>query len=111
MEQQDQAILTKSLSQPIDACALSKADLQNLCERLQQWNFKAFEEEIKDDNFLNRVPEPLSEDMASLKSEFELKVAVHGVDGVTVFGTIPAVFDSPRFPDKVKRFTSTVNWI
>ena len=104
MEQQDQAILTKSLSQPIDACALSKADLQNLCERLQQWNFKAFEEEIKDDNFLNRVPEPLSEDMASLKSEFELKVAVHGVDGVTVFGTIPAVFDSPRFPDKVKRF-------
>ena len=104
MEQQDQAVLTKSLSQPIAACALSKADLQNLCERLQQWNFKAFEEEVKHDNFLNRVPKPMPEDMASLKSKFDLKVAVHGVDGVTVFGAIPTVFDSPRFPDKVKRF-------
>ncbi len=33
---------------------------------------------------------------------FELKVAVRGADDETVYGTIPSVFNSPRFPDKVK---------
>ena len=46
MEQQNQAILTRNLSQPIAACVFFKDDLKNLCDILQEWCSKASDEEI-----------------------------------------------------------------
>ena len=102
MEQQNQAILTRELSQPIAACVFSKDDLKNLCEILQEWCSKASDEEIKHYSPLNRTPEQFSADIAALQSGFELKVTVQGVDDERIYGTIPDVFNSPRFPDQVK---------
>ena len=102
MEQQNQAILTRELSQPIAACVFSKDDLKNLCEVLQEWSFKASDEEIKHYSPLNRTPEQFSADITALKSGFELKVTVQGIDDERIYGTISDVFNSPRFPDQVK---------
>ena len=102
MEQQNQAILTTELSEQITACAFSKADLQALCERLQEWGDKASEEEVKHYQPLDRTPEQLLADIASLREGFKIKVTVQGIDDERIFGTIAAVFNSPRFPDKVK---------
>ena len=102
MEQQNQAILTTELSEQIAACAFSKADLQALCERLQEWGDKASEEEIKHYQPLDRTPEQLLADVASLREGFKIKVTMQGIDDERIFGTIAAVFNSPRFPDKVK---------
>lgn len=102
MEQQNQAILTRELSQPIAACLFSKSDLKNFCEILEEWCSKALDEEIKHYSPLNRTPEQFSADIAALKSGFELKVTVQGVDDERIYGTIPDVFNSPRFPDRVK---------
>ena len=68
MEQQNQAILTRNLSQPIAACVFSKDDLKNLCEILQEWCSKASDEEIKHYSPLNPTPEQLNADIAALKS-------------------------------------------
>ena len=102
MEQQNQAILTTELSEQITACAFFKSDLQALCERLQEWGDKASEEEIKHYNPLGRTPEQIRADIESLQEAFKIKVTVQGVDDERIYGTIPAVFNSPRFPDKVK---------
>lgn len=103
MEQQNQAILTTESSQPIIACVFSKSDLKTLCEMLQESSYKAAEEEINHYTPLDRSPEQILADKTSLLSGFELKVTVQGVDDERVYGTIPDVFNSPRFPDRVKR--------
>ena len=102
MEQQDQAILTTELSEQITACAFSKTDLQALCEKLQESNYEAAEEEISHYNPIDRPPEQVRAEKESLRLGFELQVAVRGIDDKVVDGTIPVVFNSPRFPDKVK---------
>lgn len=102
MEQQNQAILTTELSEQITACTFSKADLQALCERLQEWGDKASEEEIKHYRPLNLTTEQLLADIESLQEGFKIKVTVQGIDDERIYGTIPAVFNSPRFPDQVK---------
>ena len=102
MEQQNQAILTTELSEQITACAFSKVDLQALCEKLQESSYEAAEEEISHYNPIDRPPEQILADKESLRLGFELQVAVRGIDDKVVDGTIPVVFNSPRFPDKVK---------
>ena len=102
MEQQNQAILTTELSEQITACAFSKADLQTLCEILQESSYEAADEEISHYNPIDRPPEQILADKESLRLGFELQVAVRGIDDKVVDGTIPVVFNSPRFPDKVK---------
>ena len=102
MEQQNQAILTTELSEQITACAFSKADLQALCEKLQESSYEAADEEISHYNPIDRPPEQIRADKESLRLGFELQVAVRGIDDKVVDGTIPVVFNSPRFPDKVK---------
>ncbi len=102
MEQQNQAILTRELSQPITACFFSKDDLKKFCEILQEWCSKALDEEMKHYRQLNQTPEQLFAGIESLKSGFQLKVTVRGTDDERIYGTIPDVFNSPRFPDQVK---------
>ena len=102
MEQQNQAIFTTELSEQIAACTFSKADLQTLCEILQESSSVAAEEEISHYRPLDPNQEQILEDIALLQEGFEIKVTVRGMDDETVFGTIPVVFNSPRFPDKVK---------
>ena len=102
MEQQNQAILTTELSQEITACTFSKDDLKALCEILQESSYAAAEEEITNYTPLDRPPEQILADRKSLRLGFELKVTVRGTDDKVLFGTIPDVFNSPRFPNKVK---------
>lgn len=99
---QDQAIIWKELSQQIAACAFSKADLRRLCERLQEVSYEAANEEINHYAPLDRPVEQILADRELLKSGFELKVTVSGMNDETVFGTIPVVFNSARFPEKIK---------
>ena len=102
MGQQNRAILTTELSQQITACAFSKGDLKTLCEILQESNYAAAEEEITNYTPLDRSLEQILADRELLRSGFELQVTVRGIDDKVLFGTIPAVFNSPRFPYKVK---------
>ncbi|RKU26975.1 hypothetical protein C6495_16615 [Candidatus Poribacteria bacterium] len=102
MEQQNQATLWEELSQKIAACAFSKADLRTLCEMLQEASSDAAEEEISHYEPRERPPEQIREEKELLRKGFELKVAVRGIDGETVFGNIPVVFDSPSFPEDVQ---------
>ncbi len=102
MEQQSQAILTTELSEQIAACTFSKADLQSICEKLQESSYEAAEEEISHYMPLDRPPEQILADRETLRLGFELQVAVRGVGDKQVVGTIPVVFNSPRFPEKVK---------
>lgn len=102
MGQQNRAILTTELSQQITACTFSKDDLKTLCEILQESSYAAAEEEITNYTPLDRSPEQIFEDRETLRLGFELQVTVRGTDDKVLFGTIPAVFNSPRFPDKVK---------
>ena len=102
MEQQNQAILTTELLQQITACAFSREDLKELCEILQESSDVAAKEEVNHYMPLNRTPEEISSDIALLKLGFELKVTVQGIDDQRLYGTISDVFNSPRFPDKVK---------
>ena len=102
MGQQNRAILTTELSQQITACAFSKDDLRILCEILQESSRAAAEEEIANYTPLDRPMEQVLADREVLRLGFELQVTVRGTDDKVLFGTIPAVFSSPRFPDKVK---------
>ena len=102
MGQQNRAILTTELSQQITACVFSKGDLKTLCEILQESNYAAAEEEITNYTPLDRPMEQILADREILRFGFELQVTVRGTDDKVLFGTIPAVFSSPRFPDKVK---------
>ena len=102
MEQENLAILTRELSQPVAACVFSKGDLENLCEILQEWCSKALDEEIKHYSQLEQTSEQFLSGIASLKSGFQLKVTVQGADDERVYGTIPDVFNSPRFPHQIK---------
>ena len=102
MGQQNRAILTTELSQQITACTFSKDDLKTLCEILQESSRAAAEEEINHYTPLDRPVEQIRADKESLKLGFELKVNVRGMDDKVLYGTIPAVFNSPRFPNKVK---------
>jgi len=102
MEKQSQAILRIELSQQIKACAFSKEDLKTLCEMLQEANSKALEAEVKHHSPLKPVSEQVQADAEALNSAVELKVTVHSPDEETIYGTIPMVFNSKRFPDKVE---------
>ncbi|MDE0084835.1 MAG: hypothetical protein OXU23_03920, partial [Candidatus Poribacteria bacterium] len=102
MEQQNRAILTTELSEQITACAFTKEDLKTLCEILQESSHAAAKEEVSHYMPPDRSPEQIIEDMGSLIAGFELKVNVQGIDENVLFGTIPVVFNSPRFPEKVK---------
>lgn len=102
MGQQNRAILTTELSQQITACAFSKNDLRILCEILQESSHAAAEEEIANYAPLDRSIEQIFADTEVLRSGFELQVTVRGIDDKVLYGTIPAVFNSPRFPNKVK---------
>ena len=102
MEQQNRAILTTELSEQITACALTKEDLKTLCEMLQESSHVAAAEEISNYAPLDRPIEQIFADEELLRSGFELKVTAHGADDERIYGTIPAVFNSPRFPGRVK---------
>ena len=102
MRQQNRAILTTELSQQITACTFSKDDLKTLCEILQESSYAAAEEEVNHYTPLDRPFEQVLSERESLRLGFELKLTVRGTDDKVLFGTIPAVFSSPRFPDKVK---------
>lgn len=102
MEQQNRAILTTELSQQITACTFTKEDLKTLCETLQESSHVAAEEEITNYIPIDRSPEQIRADRDLLRSGFELKVTIRGADDESVYGTIPSVFNSPRFPSKVK---------
>ena len=102
MGQQNRAILTTELSQQITACAFSKDDLRILCEILQESSHAAAEEEIANYTPLDQPMEQILADREVLRLGFELQITVRGTDDKVLFGTIPAVFSSPRFPDKVK---------
>ena len=102
MEQQNRAILTTELSEQITACAFTKEDLKTFCEILQESSRAAAEEEISYYAPLDRSAEQIPVDKELLRSGFELKITVRGADDERIYGTIPAVFDSPRFPNKVK---------
>ena len=102
MEQQNRAILTTELSEQITACTLTKEDLKTLCEILQESSRAAAEEEISYYAPLDRPEEQILADKELLRSGFELKVTVRGADDERIYGTIPAVFGSPRFPSKIK---------
>ena len=102
MGQQNRAILTTELSQQITACAFSKDDLRILCEILQESSHAAAEEEIANYTPLDRPMEQILADREVLRLGFELQVTVRGTDDKVLYGTIPAVFNSPRFPNKVK---------
>ena len=102
MGQQNRAILTTELSQQITACTFSKDDLKTLCEILQESSRAAAEEEISHYSPLDRPVEQIRAAKESLKLGFELKINVRGMDDKVLYGTIPAVFNSPRFPNKVK---------
>ena len=75
---------------------------ETLCDILQESSRAAAEEEISYYAPLDRPAEQILADKRLLRSEFELKVTVRGTDENVLFGTIPAVFNSPRFPEKVK---------
>ncbi len=102
MEKQDRAVLWKELSQQIASCTFSKADLRTLCERLQEASCEAADEEISHYTPQDRPAEQILVDKELLKSGFELKVTVSGMNDETVLGTISMVFDSARFPEKIK---------
>jgi hypothetical protein len=102
VEQQNQAILMTELSEQIAACTFSKADLKTLCEKLQESSYEAAEEEMSHYRPLDRPPEQVLADREALGLGFELQVVVQGIGNKVVAGTIPVVFNSPRFPDKVK---------
>ena len=102
MEQQNQAIIWEELSQRIAACAFSKADLKTLCEMLQEANSEAANEEIDHYAPPDRSPNQIRAEKELLTAGFELKVTARGMDGKTVFGPIPVVFDSPSFPEQVQ---------
>ncbi len=102
MEQQNRAILTTELSEQIKACAFTKEDLKTLCEILQESSLAAAEEEVNNYTPRDRELEQIESDKGVLKAGFELKINVQGVDDTVLSGTIPVVFNSPRFPDKVK---------
>ena len=102
MGQQNRAILTTELSQQITACAFSKDDLRILCEILQESSHAAAEEEIVNYTPLDQPMEQILANREVLRLGFELQVTVRGIDDKVLSGTIPAVFSSPRFPDKVK---------
>ena len=102
MEQQNRAILTTELSEQITACAFTKEDLKTLCEMLQESSRAAAEEEISYYAPLDRPVEQILADKELLRSGFELKVTVRGADDERIYGTIPVVFGSPRFPSKIK---------
>ena len=102
MEQQNQATLWEELSQNIAACAFSKAELRTLCEMLQKASYEAADEEITHYEPQDQPPEQMRKEKELLRRGFELKVTVRGIDGETVFGTIPVVFDSPSFPEQVQ---------
>ena len=73
MEQQNQAILTTELSEQITACAFSKADLQALCEKLQESSYEAADEEISHYNPIDRSPEQIRADKESLRLDLNYK--------------------------------------
>ena len=100
--EQNRAILTTELSQKITASAFSKEDLKTLCEMLQESSRVAAAEEISNYAPLDRPIEQIRADQELLRSGFELKVTAHGADNERIYGTIPAVFNSPRFPGRVK---------
>ncbi len=102
MEQQNRAILTTELSEQITACAFTKEELKTLCEMLQESSRAAAEEEISNYAPLDRSIAQIEADKELLRSGFELKVTVRGSDDESIYGTIPAVFGSPRFPSKIK---------
>ena len=95
-------ILTTELSEQITACAFTKDDLKTLCEMLQESSRIAAEEEINYYTPHDRSPEQIIADKELLQSGFELKVTVRGTDDNVLFGSIPVVFNSPRFPERVK---------
>ena len=90
------------ISEQITACSFSKVDLETLCKTLQESSNEAADEEVSHYFPLDRHPEQIVSDIASLREGFRIKVTVQGMDDERIYGTIPAVFDSPRFPDKVK---------
>ncbi len=98
--EQNRAILTTELSQKITACAFSKEDLKTLCEMWQESSRVAAAEEISNYAPLDRPIEQIRADQELLRSGFEL--TAHGADDERIYGTIPAVFNSPRFPSKIK---------
>ena len=90
------------ISEQITACSFSKVDLETLCKTLQESSNEAADEEVNHYFPLDRPPEQIVSDIASLREGFRIKVTVQGMDDERIYGTIPAVFDSPRFPDNVK---------
>lgn len=100
--EKNRVILTTELSEQITACAFTKNDLKTLCEMLQESNRIAAEEEINNYTPHDRSPEQILADRELLLSGFELKVTVRGTDENLLFGSIPVVFNSPRFPERVK---------
>lgn len=91
------------ISEQITACSFSKVDLETLCRTLQESSNEAADEEVNHYIPIDRDPEKIASDIASLREGYRIKVTVQGMDDERIHGTIPAVFDSPRFPDRVKR--------
>ena len=109
MGQQNRAILTTELSQQITACTFSKDDLKTLCEILQESSYAAAEEEITNYTPLDRPTEQILADRESLRSGFELKVTVRGIDDKVLLVQFQQCSTPLVFRTRLRHFTSTVN--
>ena len=109
MEAKTQPALTNRQYLKIEACSLSKDDIHNLLELLQERNNDAKEYEIKFIQDALKHSEILEEDKKELSEEdrkkledgFKLKVTIIGTDNQELYGNVDEVFSSTNFPDQV----------
>ncbi len=96
------AIIRNEQSMKVSSLTLDKEDLLSFCKILQERARAAGELEIAKYQRSEISDEQYQINIETLRSGFELRVAIAGKNGENIWGTIDEVFASPNFPSDVR---------
>ncbi len=94
-------VISNELTRQIRSFSCTKDDLKKLIEILQERCSTAADIEISKFQKGTQTDEQYESNKEILKRGFELDVVVKGKDGITLFGKVSDIFNSPNFPDEM----------
>lgn len=99
---EDRSQIINRLKGDITSLSLTKSELRQLCDMLEERSQSAAELQIKQlgDDLKRHEDRPTVED--NIRDAFRLNVTVRGDEGKELFGSISDVFDSANFPKNVE---------
>lgn len=95
-------LVRNRLTIKISSFSVTKEDIYNLFQILQERNHAAGDIEVSNFKKMDQSDEDYEKNKKTIKEGFNLKTTIVSADGKELWGNFKDIFESPNFPDQIK---------